>query len=65
MAGLEVTDIKSQEQKIQREENVTIYGINFPKSYIKDYTDFTQEVKLGEGQFGAVYQGHLDIGPSR
>ena len=48
--------------KPKAQDNVIFCGHRFPRSYIKDHKTFTTEVELGEGQFGAVYQGHLDIG---
>ena len=63
--------IRSQENKgteiVQdhQDEIVSFCGTSFPKSAIKNHADFTIENKLGEGTFGSVYQGHLDIGISR
>ena len=42
---------------------VVICGINFPKYAVKNRADFTIQKELGTGAFGAVYQGHLDMGP--
>ena len=49
----------------EEEEDVVFCGITFPKSTIKDHGDFAIEMKLGEGQFGTVFLGYLDIGISR
>ena len=42
---------------------IVLCGIAFPKSAVKNREDFTIQKELGSGAFGAVYQGHLHIGP--
>ena len=44
------------------QEEIQICGIVFPKNVVKNRSDFTIGEKLGEGAFGSVYHGHLDIG---
>ena len=48
-----------------KEENVILGGINFPKSIIIDPENFHTEAKIGEGHFGSVFRGHLDMGAAR
>ena len=56
---------ENMKMEIVQDETVSFYGIYFPKSAIKNFTDLTIENKIGEGKFGCVYQGDLDIGISR
>ena len=48
-----------------KEKNIMIGGIYFPKSIIIDHENFSMDAMLGEGQFGAVFMGNLDIGAAR
>ena len=47
----------------QNMDEIVICGIKFQKSVVKNRADFTIQRELGAGAFGAVYQGHLDMGP--
>ena len=49
----------------EEEEEVIFCGLSFPKSCVKDFGDFTTEMRIGEGQFGTVSMGFLDIGIGR
>ena len=51
--------------KISDEEEVWICGYSLPKSVVRDFSDFSIGKKLGEGKFGSVHQGYLDIGMAR
>ena len=43
-------------------EVVVLCGIAFPKTDVKNREDFTLHEKLGEGAFGAVHHGQLNVG---
>ena len=47
------------------EECTMIEEISFPKSIVIDYKNFSMDAMLGEGRFGTVFMGYLDIGVAR
>ena len=52
---LEMSDLSSDQAFI-------LGGIAFPKADVKNREDFTLQKKLGEGAFGEVYHGQLNVG---
>ena len=51
--------------KIIDEEEEWVCGYSLPKSVVRDFSDFSIGKKLGEGKFGSVHQGYIDIGMAR
>ena len=40
---------------------IQIDGRSFPASVVIKYQEFTMKQEIGEGNFGKVYQGHLNL----
>ena len=59
---IKMKTMKDRLDEDQKSE-IVLCGIAFPKTAVKNREDFTIQKELGSGAFGAVYQGHLDMGP--
>ena len=53
------TDVKID---LAQSDDIVLSGIAFPKNAVISRKDFTIGEKLGEGAFGAVHQGQLNVG---